>query len=221
MDPARVALQFGAMLRRERRADHGDVVGGIALDLARRVDCRLLLLDVLPEPWWAWIGRSREFQPGTIDELLALEPPEGCVLGVGTAAIGAEGFRDSHRQAAAAFPAATADRPIVSYREIAAEALASRDLDAARAFLAAELGPLDAEDRRARILRETLSTYFRCGDNARAAAAELEVHQQTVGQRLETVERLTGSAVRTRRVELELALRLRSYLAARSASAPD
>lgn len=78
--------------------------------------------------------------------------------------------------------------------------------------MARELSGLDGDDTRAARLRETLQAWFAAGHNATAAAAALGVHEQTVAQRLRTVEERTGRPVAARRAELETALRLRNLL---------
>jgi sugar diacid utilization regulator len=60
-----------------------------------------------------------------------------------------------------------------------------------------------------------LTTYFAHGGNAAATAKALDIHEQTVAQRLTAVEERTGRAILNRRAELEAALRLRRYFAAR------
>ena len=109
-------------------------------------------------------------------------------------------------------PAAASGRPITHYAEVALESLAAVDEDAAAAFVARELAGLDGDDVRSTRLRQTLRAWFAAGHNAAAAAAALGVHEQTVAQRLRTVEERTGRPVAARRAELETALRLRDLL---------
>lgn len=180
--------------------------------LAGELDCRLLVVDVLPGPWWAWLGRSRPFADAVMTRLAELDLQSGWSLGIGSDQPGARGFAESHRQAAAAFGATGEDRQCVTFKEIALEDLGSAEPKAARSFVAAELGPLEGDDARSERLRETLAAYFDCGGNARATATRLGIHHQTVGQRLESIEELLGTSVRERRAELETAIRLRHYL---------
>ena len=79
-------------------------------------------------------------------------------------------------------------------------------------LVARELHGLDGGDHRSERLRQTLRAWFAAGHNATAAAAALGVHEQTVAQRLRTVEERTGHPVAARRAELETALRLRDLL---------
>lgn len=181
-------------------------------DAARQLDARLLVLDIFPDPWWAWLGRRTPFERAGPAQLLQLEVPVPDRLGIGSEEVGADGFRESHRQAFAAHRGtAPGDGPL-AYREIALLDLASRDPDAARAFVAAELGEIGGQDSRSRRLRTTLEAYFTHGLNARSTAKALGIHHQTVSQHLEAIEQRTGSAVGQRRAELEVALKLERYL---------
>jgi sugar diacid utilization regulator len=85
------------------------------------------------------------------------------------------------------------------------------------AFLEATIGPLIAYDRkRSSELAATLLTYFDCNQNAKTTAQRLDIHVNTVRQRLATTEELLGhwgSAARA--LEIHIALRLWSLSAAR------
>jgi DNA-binding PucR family transcriptional regulator len=98
----------------------------------------------------------------------------------------------------------------VCYDDVAIVALALRDPERAKEFVADELGALAGDDPRSTLLRETLRAYFSSGANAAAAGARLGVHDRTVANRLQAVERhlLDGRSINARRDELNLALRL-------------
>jgi hypothetical protein len=162
---------------------------------------------------WGWIGGVRAGEDRSRAPLAGVAVPDGTRVAVGEEEQGREGFRLTHRQAAAARRAAARrGEPVLHHSAIALEALASADPEAARAFVAKELHGLEGGDRRTARLRETLLGYFRSGQNAAAAAAALGVHQQTVGHRLRTIAERRGARVGERRAELELALRLRELL---------
>jgi purine catabolism regulator len=82
--------------------------------------------------------------------------------------------------------------------------------DALHAFTDAVLGPLDATDRAAELLRG-LTTFLEHNGQWAAAAAASHVHRHTMRNRIETVERLTGRRMDSAqdRHELWLALRAR------------
>lgn len=194
-------------------------------ELARALDRTPLVVSAADETWWAWLGAHRAEGAGgpaagrAERALRRLRTPPGARLALGTPADGRDGFRRTHRQAAAAHRAAVhSDTPLVRYEDVALETLAASDATAAREFVELELGGIDGDDVRSTRLRETLVAWFGCGQNAAATAARLGVHEQTVAQRLRAVEERTGRPVVARRAELETALRLRRLL---SPSAAD
>jgi len=136
----------------------------------------------------------------------------GARLAVGTPAAGLEGFRHSHDDAMAAQRVARLSGrragSVVRYGATAVAALASADLDRARRFVAAELGTLVAPDDEARRLAATLRIYLEEGLSPRRTARRLGVHENTVGNRLRTIETRLGHPVQPRLTELLVALRL-------------
>jgi hypothetical protein len=187
-----------------------------AESLAERLGRRLLFLDVLEDTSWAWLGGHRPLSAERRQALARFDPPDGTRLAVGVEGAGREGFRETHEDAVEAQRGAWAGtRPVTLFDDVALEALAGRDEPAARRFLARELRGIAGEDARSKRLRDTLTTYFAHGGNAAATAKALNIHEQTVAQRLTAVEERTGRAILNRRAELETALRLRRYFAAR------
>ena len=184
-----------------------------ARELAKALDGRLLLLAGGSEVWWAWVGIRDDEADRARERAARFDPPPGVGMALGIDYPGRDGFRRTHRQALAAYRAALRfDRRLVRYRDIALEFLASRDEEAAREFIAAELRGLAGNDARSRRLRTTLLAYFASGQNARQAARMLRIHHQTVAARLKVAEERIGYPVARRRLELETALRLARYL---------
>jgi hypothetical protein len=199
----------------------GPEAADAARDLAKQLNRRLLLVGVIDETWWAWLGSSHALDDRSFNALGHFEPPPETRLALGAEGSGIEGFRRTHRQAVTAQRAALdTGAPVTRYEDIALEALAAQDEDEAREFIRRELRGLDGDDLRSRRLRETLRAYFSAGQNAAATAAALGLHEQTVAQRLRAVEERIGRPVPSRRAELETALRLRRYLSSRSGSGP-
>ncbi len=87
------------------------------------------------------------------------------------------------------------------------------------AYVEQIIGPVAAYDaKRGTDLVDTLEAYFAAGRSPRAAAKDLHVHTNTVVQRLDRIAALLGSdwGEPERSLEVQLALRLRHLLPARS-----
>jgi hypothetical protein len=172
----------------------------------------VLVVAVGDDLVWGWIGGAADLERAV---LRRLERRLGAAASIafGAKGTGVEGFRHSHAQARAthAIALARGDR-LALYEDVALEVLTSVDPDRARSFVDDELGCLAGSGARIDRLRETLATYFASSLNAAATGAALGVHDQTVTYRLRQVEDLLGYPIYTRRVELELALRLARVL---------
>jgi len=99
----------------------------------------------------------------------------------------------------------------------------SHDAHAIQAYLASSLGPLypDRDARRAELAR-TLLTYLDCGHNARMAAGLLDVHVNTIRQRLDAIDLLLGDWNTPARIlDLHVALRLWHLGGDRKAAWPE
>ena len=205
----------GGELGYELGLDHRAVVAwgaGADAELTRLAGClgaRLLAVAVAGQTQWGWLGSVERVDDRAVRAVLA-EWPGG--LAFGSTAAGPGGFRASPREARAAHRVGAATGDAVTFiDDVAHEALMLGDERAARAFVAAELGALDAA-RDGVKLRETLRAYFDCGFNASAAAAMLHVNDRTVAYRLNTAEQLLGRPVRGRHTELQAAIRLERVL---------
>ena len=77
-------------------------------------------------------------------------------------------------------------------------------------FLEGTIGPLISHDRkRGAELTSTLLSYFDCNQNAKETAQKLQIHVNTVRQRLATIEDLLGHwGQASRALEIHMALRL-------------
>ncbi len=198
----------------------GDHAPDTVRELGRGLDRQPLLVEVLEGSWWAWLGGGVEIAEAGLAVVARLQPAPGTRITIGTDAHGREGFRRTHAEAESAYwVTLNRDLAVTRFEDTALEVLAGGDHDAALEFVARELRGLDGDDRRSAKLRETLRAYFASGHNAAATAARLGVHEQTVSNRLHTVEQRIGHAVAARRAELETALRLRDYLAGRGTPA--
>lgn len=160
---------------------------------------------------WAWMATGREPQQGRIAGVPSLRRVPGLRVAVGVPAREVAGFRDSHRDAIRAQAVAVRggeQAPVTAYRDVEVVSCLSADSDAMRALVAREVGGLGGTDPADARLRETVLAYLTAGGSARAAAAALRVHKNTVLYRLKQAEELLGRAIDERRLPLELALLL-------------
>ena len=180
--------------------------------LAKDLGRPLFLVAPLEGTCWGWVSGSRPIDDSLRRRIGRFQVPGTAQLALGMEEFGEHGFRTTHRQAQRARLLADERRPVSRYADIAIEALAAENVEEARRFVARELGAIDDDSPTSRRLRDTLAAYFAAEHNAASAAATLGVHQQTVANRLRAAEERLGHPIGARRVELEVALRLREAL---------
>ena len=183
-----------------------EVVGALGL-------ARALTVPVGASSVWVWLATDRPVDPDAFATATATFATTAVRIAVGASLPGVEGFRASHRQALRAQHVARrlADPGhLTRYEDVGALAVVADDDDAIRDFVQRELGALAAPDHG--LLRETVAAYLRAGGSAPRAAAALHTHRNTVLQRLRRAEPLLGHPLDERRLELELALRLRALV---------
>ncbi len=137
--------------------------------------------------------------------------PAGVGFALGTPASGLEGFRQTHAEALEAREVAhRIDNRcgVVRYRDVAIEALAGNDPARAREFVLAELGALADPSPRVRRLATTLRVYLEEQASPRRTARRLDVHENTVSNRIRAAEETLGTPIDGRVTELLVALRL-------------
>jgi hypothetical protein len=218
-DPSGVQGSTGVLDLELRQHHLGLVAWGktgeeAARELASMLGRPLLLVAPVSGTWWGWISGTRPLEPEATRAIERFQPPSGASLSIGTEEYGEVGFRVTHRQAQRArLLAPTTGPSITLYSDVAIEALATESAEEARNFVSRELGAINDESAVSRRIRETLAAYFAAEHNAASAAAILGVHQQTVANRLRAAEERLGHPIGARRIELELALRLRRSLA--------
>jgi hypothetical protein len=184
-----------------------------ARELASLLGRPILIVAPIPTARWAWISGTRPLEAGERRLIASFPPLPGAGLALGLDEFGEAGFRATHRQAQRArLFAPPAEPSLTLYSDVAVEALATENPDEARNFVARELRGIDDDSAISSRLRDTISAYFAAEQNAASAAALLDVHEQTVANRLRGAEERLGHPIGGRRVELELALRLRAAL---------
>jgi hypothetical protein len=177
--------------------------------LAGDLDLSYLSVCSDGEETWGWLGSTEALSRQADRRLARFRPPGQAALAVGLPSLGLDGFRRSHSQAQLARRIALwCPAPLTLYRDVALEAVVSEERPVVQDFIRQELGELAEFGGRAEVLRATLDAYFACAQNATAAAARLEIHNQTVRYRLRTIEETIGHALASRSAELQLALRL-------------
>lgn len=144
-------------------------------------------------------------------------------VALGTPGVGLMGFRCSRRDAERArrvVELVDARAPSVTrYAEVALVDLLTRDLDAARSFVNVELGALAAQNAVADRARTALIEVVAPQGGLAAAARVLNLHRNTVLQRVRRAEALRGRPATERAAELYAALLLAQALG--SAVLPD
>ncbi|CAB4924431.1 MAG: hypothetical protein F2836_01925 [Actinobacteria bacterium] len=166
-----------------------------------------------------WLGKrgswSREIMAGLKTTLVN----SGVLASMSDTSEGLKGFRGSFeevRQIERLRPALGhgASVQVIQHADVGLEILMMRDRPLATRFVEAELGPLSDDTVEAQRLRETLEASFKFGSHV-AAAEYLQLHEHTVRNRLHKAEEILGTSVLERRIEIQVALRLRKLLVRR------
>jgi hypothetical protein len=158
---------------------------------------------------WVWLGGRGKPDAAMVQRLAEKKSEQGTVLSIGEPGSGLDGWRLTHRQAAAALSIAMRDpRPVVRYADVALLASASRDPDLVTALRQIYVVPLAEERDGGRRLRETLLSYFAAGQQVSATAAALGVSRQTVNARLRAAEERIGRSLDVCAADIEVAFGL-------------
>lgn len=167
-----------------------------------------LLLEQVGNEVWAWVSARQRLDP---TDLIALLPPGAAgevALGVGEPAHGLDGWRRSHRQAAAAIGVARCGvSKVALYEEVGTLAAILQDDLLIATLRDRYLAPLD-RDGRGEQLRRTVRGYLSTECNVSSTAAALGVSRRTVRNRLRRVEERVGSGIGESLGELDLVMRL-------------
>jgi PucR C-terminal helix-turn-helix domain/GGDEF-like domain len=178
----------------------------VAAAVARGLDGRGLLTVVQGRRLACWAGAGAVPVP--------YRPRNRMHVAVGSPGHGIEGFRRSHQEALLVSRVAGLGRSpgVTHFADVSLDVLMTNDLDEARRFVAAELGPLGAGDDATRRLSSTLRVFLEEGASYVRAARRLGVHENTVTYRVRRAEEILGHRVRERQLELRAALRLARFV---------
>ncbi|MEU7632191.1 helix-turn-helix domain-containing protein [Nocardia sp. NPDC049220] len=162
---------------------------------------------------WAWLP-FRSAHPDAIDRVrsFATGHPDAPRLAIGSLASGVPGFRRSHRLAQSARTVALARRdgelPIIAADDpgVSVAALLGGEITEVRQWVGEILGDLASDNDNDARLRETLQVFLRTGGSYKAAAAELDLHSNSVKYRVGRAVSRRGSPIAEDRLDIELAL---------------
>jgi hypothetical protein len=194
-------------------------------DLARDHDRRLLFVPHAEGASWAWLGGSQRPGLEELEGLLSGPWPSEARVAIGEPAEGLLGWRFTHHQALAAFPAAQCgSQPRLRYADVALLASTLQDEVLSASLRQLYLEPLRGERDGGAALLETLRAYFDSQRNVSSAASALGASRNTVTNRLQAVEQLLDRPLSACSADLEMALRLAEFdkekVANRSAGTP-
>lgn len=176
--------------------------------LSRSQGCRLLLILIGKDTYWAWFGSDRRLS--SHDVVRFLTRTDGTIsAAIGEPARGTNGWRLTYDEAQAAHHVALNNpKPVTRCVDVLLDAAVLRDDVIGRALRATYLQPLDHLRIGARVARETLDVYFSCRHNAAKTAAILGVTRKTVENRLRDIENALGRPLNNHFAEIEVALRV-------------
>ena len=219
IDEEAASSRLGYELRRNHVALRIASAGSEVRGLERAVDEAASALGaghplVVPSGAARFDVWSGFFDAPATDELERYEPPAGVLVAFGRPATGIAGFRRSHAEAlqAARIGSLAGGATVTSYAKVELVSLLAGDLPRARAFVAAQLGPLATKSESTQRLRDTVLAFLSGGGSATRAAAELYVHQNTVAYRVKRAEEMLGHKVSESPIELTCALTLAATL---------
>jgi hypothetical protein len=188
-------------------------------DLSKDLGCRLLLVQPEPETTWAWMAGEHQLGMEGLMSLAASRWPADSALAFGEPGPRIAGWRQTHRQAAAALPIAVRSSPtIVRYGDVALLATALKDNILSTSLQRLFLKPLQAGRQGGEVARQTLLAYLDAECNVSSAAASLRVKRHTVTSRLREIETAIGRPIGPNLSNIELALRLDELLGKEAAN---
>lgn len=188
----------------------GAMVESAAAELTDRLGAaNRLLVPGGPSLVYGWIGSDATTT--LPEDLVAPGTVEGTRAAFGTDRTGVDGFVRSHREAMDARRVARhsgSTGSFVLYSEVSLLALATVDPTLARTFVIDELGALAGADAATRQLRETALVYLENFASPLRTAQALDVHANTIYNRIRRAEQLLGRPIDERLTETLVALRL-------------
>jgi hypothetical protein len=170
-----------------------------------------LVLPDGPLSVWGWASITGDARPSLVAKATELASEcENVHVAVGSPHPGVVGFRASHVEALRTRRvielSGRAAPSITEFSDVALVDAISRDLDAARAFVAAQLGDLARDDAKERGERDALLAVLDAQGGLTTAARTLGIHRNTVLQRVRRAEERRGRPATANIAELHAAL---------------
>jgi hypothetical protein len=187
----------------------GAQVGKAVRALAAALGCKLLPVAHGSEMMWAWLGSQRRAAFVEIERVLLAGEYVHLSLAIGEPGRGAEGWRQTHREAQGALLVARhRPRKLTRYLHVAPEATALRDDGLADSLIETYLAPLEGMRIGGRAARKTLRALFETGHNVTSASFALKVDRSTVHRQRAEIERRLGCRLHDHQADIEVALRI-------------
>lgn len=167
---------------------------------------------------WAWVATPTldltAESLARVAKLAESEEASNIRVAIGVPAHGVAGFRRSHEQATKARLVALGaqrfrESQLVAFSDpdVGFLSLLMHDTKSALTWTQEILGPIAASGEQHAALRETLATFYATGENSSKTAEILELHRNTVRQRVARFEQERGGAP-VNGMEISLALKL-------------
>ncbi|KAA0115237.1 CdaR family transcriptional regulator [Mycolicibacterium sp. P9-22] len=190
--------------------DRGVDLDGFAKRVGRYLgDGHPLVVTDGPLAVWGWASTTGDVKSSTMAAEFA-GPAENVHIAVGSPHPGAAGFRASHLEAVRTRRvielSGRAAPSITAFSDVALVDAISRDLETARAFVAAQLGDLARDGAKERGERAALLAVLDAQGSLTAAAHTLGIHKNTVLQRVRRAEERRGRPATKKVAELHAAL---------------
>ncbi|WP_245659775.1 PucR family transcriptional regulator [Nocardia gamkensis] len=191
--------------------DRGVDLEGFARKVGRFLGAgHSLVVAAGPLVVWGWASITGEARTSLTGMATWSGERENVHIAVGSPHPGAAGFRTSHLEALRTrrvIELSGRGAPsITQFSDVALVDAISRDLDAARAFVAAQLGALARDGEKERGERAALLAVLDAQGSLATAARTLGIHRNTVLQRVRRAEERRGRPATVKIAELHAAL---------------
>jgi hypothetical protein len=191
----------------------GARAGNAVRALTAGLGCKLLPVAHGSEMVWAWLGAQRRVAFADIERVFSAGEYVDVSLAIGEPGRGAEGWRQTHREAEGALLVARhrggrEEQTLTRYLHVATEATALGDEALADSLIETYLAPLEDMRIGGQAARKTLRALFETGHNVTSASFALKVDRSTVHRQRTEIERRLNCRLQEHQAEIEVALRI-------------